>query len=120
MLETRMNPNSKSLFRLTSRLLCLLALLAVAGWVNTTTSKASDRFSCVMSDDGYRINILSCGSSAGNFLYHCYPDGYCGADTDPTNQTAADLTCADYAQNGGCPNDSGGDGGDDGDGEIME
>ncbi len=32
MLKTRMNPKSKSLFRSTSRLLCLLALLSVAGF----------------------------------------------------------------------------------------
>lgn len=106
MLNTRMNPNSKSLFRLTSRLLCLLVLLAVAGWVNTT-SKAANRFSCVMSvdSDGYPT-ILSCGSSAGNFLYTCFGSAGCVIDTDPISQVAADLSCADFAQYG-CPSDGG-------------
>jgi len=63
--------------KLFSRMLCLLALVAVAGWVNTTSKAGNDRFSCVMSDDGYQINILSCGSSAGNFIYPCYPDLSC-------------------------------------------
>jgi hypothetical protein len=108
--HTRTNPESKSLFRLTSRLVCLLALVAVAEWVNATSkAQGVDRFSCVLVARPTKVTILSCGSSAGNFFYTCGGVLDCIADTDPANQLIADLTCADYAQLGCPPTDFGDD-----------
>ena len=114
MLETRMNPKSKSLLRLTSRLLCLLALLSVAGYLTATrTAEATDRFSCNLGGG----TVVSCGSSAGNFIFQCDSNG-CRDTTDANNQFLADSACARYTVEG-CPGNLFGDGGDDWIGGII-
>jgi hypothetical protein len=67
MLNEGMNSKSNSLFRLTSRLLCLLALLTLAGYLTLPRSvEATSRFSCNLGGG----TVISCGSSAGNFFYN--------------------------------------------------
>ena len=105
------------LFKLVSRFACVLALLVVATWLNRPAG-AGSRFTCIVYKDNTVTRILSCGSSAGNFIENCpvLPGGgSLPCDISPSNNDpVADAACADYEQNG-CPDNSddggGGDGG---------
>jgi hypothetical protein len=82
--------------------LCIVVILA--GYlIVTTTVEATDRFSCGLAGySGGGGSFLSCGSSAGNFLYICDGNGICSASEGADNQAFADLLCNQY-QIEGCP-----------------
>jgi len=83
-----------------SRILCVSVLLAIAIFLGSTSQAQSSRFSCILSSGFGKVTVLSCGSSAGNFIYNC-DQGVC----DPAgsgNDEIANMSCAQYAQEG-CP-----------------
>jgi hypothetical protein len=80
--------------------LCLVAVMAgylLAG----SPAAAFDRYTCYMGSTSGGEVFLSCGSSAGNFLYACNYYG-CEAPTDSYNQWVADVLCEEVQYNGGC------------------
>lgn len=80
--------------------LCLVAVMA--GYLLTgTPADAFDRFSCHVGSSSNGETFVSCGSSAGNFVYTCNETG-CHDQTDPNNQWIADGLCQQYAAEG-CP-----------------
>lgn len=89
----------KPLFRLAWRLAVVVALASYL----TVTVTARNRMSCALSQssDG-RSTFLSCGSSAGNFLYTCN-NGTCTESPGDFNQTVADQQCAQVQSSGSCP-----------------
>src|SRR5712692_8113066 len=98
-----------------SRMLCLSVLLAIAIFLGSTGQAQSSQFSCILSSGFGEVTVLSCGSSAGNFIYSCNQSG-CEPATGSGNDTIANLSCAQYAQEG-CPPTIFGDGG--GPGRLM-
>ena len=87
--------------------LCLFAVLA--GYLLiTSTAQATDRFSCYITYNESTGNdvFVSCGSSAGNFIYTCDSNNNCQVDENSTNQGLADSVCQSYqSEYGGCPDD---------------
>jgi hypothetical protein len=66
-------------------------------------SRATSRFSCTLSRIGGETRTLSCGSSAGNFIFVCDRRELCLDETNnTTNQSFANLLCEGYERNG-CP-----------------
>jgi hypothetical protein len=101
----------------------LLVLVIVAGYLNKpNTVQADDRFTCIILQDSTHVTILSCGSSAGNFIENCPvdPSGISNPCdiAPPINDLTANRACADYAENG-CPDTLFGDGDTGGIGELM-
>jgi hypothetical protein len=90
-----------SSFRLAYKLTIVLAL---AGYLSSAFGvHAMGRYSCGLSQNSNGTSVfVSCGSSAGNFLYVC-SGGVCSESTGDFNQYAADQQCAQIDANGGCP-----------------
>ena len=90
----------KPLFRLAWRLAVVVAL---ASYLTVTVAARNLRISCGLSQrsDGTAV-FLSCGSSAGNFLYVCQ-NGTCSESTGELNQAIADQRCAEIQASGSCP-----------------
>ena len=93
--------NSRNALRLVL-LLTLAGYIAVAEYlaVPTTAQSSDDRFICALREGNSAI-FLSCGGSAGNFIYTCEGPA-CTAAEGAFNQWMADRLCAEYAQEG-CP-----------------
>ena len=100
MLTTKEVSSRKRVFKLVLRMLCLLAMVIAAVYLNgTRTAHATSRFSCALGGGLF----ISCGSSAGNFTYNCDSSGVClAADNNPNNQANADEMCGRY-ESDGCP-----------------
>lgn len=89
----------KPLFRLAWRLAVVVALASYL----TVTVAARQRISCGLSQSSGGTSVfVSCGSSAGNFLYVC-SNGSCSASTGDFNQYLADQRCAEIQSSGSCP-----------------
>lgn len=85
-------------------LLLLLAFLAQALLVTPPVVTATSRFSCAIGVSGGTTRTISCGSSAGNFVYAC-TGGSCVDETGTSggfNQDMANTLCAQYEAEG-CP-----------------
>lgn len=93
----------RRILKLASRVACLLVLLAAAVWLNATSKADGPRFTCVLKVGNGEVTILSCGSSAGNFIYTCTQgtSGPCDI-APPANDDIANLNCVQYAAEG-CP-----------------
>lgn len=93
---------NSSIFKAALRL-GLVAILA--GYlILANHAQADGMFGCNLgqSSDG-TTTWLSCGSSAGNFMYTCDSSGNCNAFPDNQyNQGLADFNCSKYASEG-CP-----------------
>ncbi len=116
MLTTKEVSSRKRVFKLVSKVLCLLAMVVAAIYLNgTKTAHATSRFSCALGGGTF----ISCGSSAGNFTYTCDSNGVCVTPdyNVPGNQGNADNLCARY-ESEGCPGTLFGDG-DGGIGGLM-
>jgi len=96
----------RPLVKLISKL-CLVAVLA--GYLLfTITAQATNRFSCSLGYNETSGNqvFVSCGSSAGNFIYTCDSNNNCQVDENSTSQGLGDSVCQSYQnQYGGCPDD---------------
>ena len=90
-----------SSFRLAWKLTIVLAL---AGYLSSALgARAMGRYSCGLSQNSNGTAVfVSCGSSAGNFIYVC-SGGVCSESTGEFNQFLADQECARIDSNGGCP-----------------
>lgn len=85
-------------------MLLLLTLLVEALLVTPPAAVARNRFSCAIGVSGGTTRTVSCGGSAGNFVYAC-TGGICVDETGTSggvNQGIADGLCAQYAAEG-CP-----------------
>ena len=82
--------------------LFLMAIL-VGSLLETRRAQAMSRFSCALITTGGTTRTLSCGGSAGNFVFACSSSG-CVDETgsNETNQAIADQLCAQYDSQG-CP-----------------
>ena len=90
----------KPLFRLAWRLAVVVAL---ASYLTVTVTARNLRISCGLSQSSSGSSVfVSCGSSAGNFLYVC-ENGSCSASTGDFNQYLADQRCAEIQSSGSCP-----------------
>lgn len=90
------------ILKLLMRIACLSVLLTAAIWVSGTSQvQATSRFTCVLTDGYGQVTILSCGSSAGNFIYTCSKTdpGPCDI-APPSNDEIANMSCAQYEQEG--------------------
>jgi len=104
----RISNESKSLFRVASRLVCLLVLVVAA--YSLAIAQSGTRISCLIDNGDGTATLVSCGSSAGNFIALCHGTGPCDVLDDPSTLWLANQVCADYQQNG-CPTNDGGGGG---------
>jgi hypothetical protein len=104
LIKNRLPRGDRRLIKLGARIICLIVLATVGGYLNNpNTAHAIERFSCVLTVGYGQVTILSCGSSAGNFIYTC-------SRTDPgvceiapaSNDEVANMNCTQYAQEG-CP-----------------
>lgn len=108
MLTTKEISSRKRVFKLVSKMLCLLAMVIIAVYLNgTRTAHATSRFSCALGGGTF----ISCGSSAGNFTYNCDSSGVCVTPdyNVPGNQEIANERCEQYERDG-CPGQLFGDG----------
>src|SRR3712207_2728178 len=81
----------------------VIVAFMVAALVAANPVRATARFSCALGTfGGTTTRTLSCGSSAGNFVFAC-TSGICVNETDnQLNQAIADSLCRQYEQDG-CP-----------------
>ena len=91
---------NQPLFRLAWRLAVVIAL---ASYLTVTVTARNLRIWCGLSQSSSGSSVfLSCGSSAGNFLYVC-ENGTCTESTGEFNQYLADQRCAEVQASGSCP-----------------
>ena len=104
MQKAHKNSNQRSLVKLSWRLGLALMLALYTGVVAGAQSGLGDRFSCNLGTSwgGNSTTWISCGSSAGNFLYVCDRYG-CDDSEGETNQYIADQRCEEIRQEGECP-----------------
>jgi len=101
MINTGGIPLSRFL-KLLMRIACLSVLLITAVWASGTSQvQASSRFTCVLTNGYGQVTILSCGSSAGNFIYTCSTTdpGPCDI-SPPINDEIANMSCTQYEKEG--------------------
>lgn len=104
----------RSFLKLASRIVCLVMLLILAAYLNTTrTARASLRISCSYDMGDGTVLVVSCGSSAGNLMYSCsQTTGQCDLDTynNALGNLWANEQCELYDAAGGCDTSIGGGG----------
>lgn len=83
--------------RLSWRLGLVLTLALYTAVVAGAQSGLGDRFSCNLRDSNGSTTWISCGSSAGNFIYTCDRYG-CDDAEGETNQYLADQRCEEIRQ----------------------
>lgn len=97
-MSTILKRSAKSMFIIAISKRLFLAV-AIAIFLAATTIAVYANGIYNLYDDGYgRTTWVSCGSSAGNYFYNCYPDGHCeGMYDDPNgyNQGIADYECSE-------------------------
>jgi len=93
----RIHFRHRPVFKLASRLMCLLVLLTAAGWLTTTSKAVGDRISCSYDLGGGAVLIVSCGSSAGNVVWQC-DNGSC--TSNPGDDFFADILCPTFLSSG--------------------
>lgn len=84
------------------RLALILTLTLYSAVVAGAQSGLGDRFTCNLRDSGGSTTWISCGSTAGNFIYTCDRYGCEDAEGD-FNQYLADERCREIQQEGECP-----------------
>lgn len=103
MQQAHKNSNqSRTLGRLSWRLGLVLTLALYSAVVAGAQSGGGDRYVCNLRDSGGSTTWVSCGSSAGNFIYTCDRYGCDDAEGD-FNQMLADDQCNQIQQDGECP-----------------
>lgn len=105
MQQAHKNSNlSRTLVRLSWRLGLALTLALYAAVVAGAQSGLGDRFTCNLGTSwgGNSTSWVSCGSSAGNFIYTCNSYG-CDDAEGEVNQYLADQKCSEIRQEGECP-----------------
>jgi|GEM_PF-2952360 len=102
MLETRKTQLiTRPVFKVILRLMCLLVLLTSAAYLTSPGKAQGTRISCLFDEGDGNAILVSCGSSAGNFIGEC-GGGACTIWNDPADDWLANQACADYQANG-CP-----------------
>lgn len=93
-----------SVLRVSWRLGLVLTLTLYLTAAVGAQSGGGDRTSCNLahSNDGSFSSWVSCGGSAGNFLYVCDEYG-CDDSEGDFNQDLADQRCAEIQAEGECP-----------------
>ena len=71
----------------------LIVFVAVALFVIATMTTAQANILIWLGSGEGGETFLSCGSSAGNYMYTCNSSGCTGMSNDPANQIAADMMC---------------------------
>lgn len=95
---------SRPLFKIGSRVLCLLVLTLAASY-SLRTAQSSLRIMCSWDDGDGSITVVSCGSSVGNFMYVCSQQtNQCDTDTynNPVSDMFANQQCELYEAAGSC------------------
>ena len=102
--QKRISRKARRLVKLGARIGCLLVLVSVAEYINKpNTFQAMARFTCLLNVGYGHMTVLSCGSSAGNFIMTCATTNPGSCDiAPPINDGIADANCEQYAREG-CP-----------------
>lgn len=82
-------------FSLVKRLLIVAAL--ALSFAVVQPSSASDRYSCYYTEQNGYTFWVSCGSSAGNFVYRC-----AGGSCEACDTSMCDDFANDYCSSGSC------------------
>ena len=85
--------------KLASRIACLAVLMSAALWLSAPARANTD---CIISQNTKTgaVELLTCGTSGGNFIWEC--DGGGGCSSDPSTDSLANMACDRVARDG-CP-----------------